>query len=221
VSGHSTRLISEIFPSIPDEQLQEQLENLALVTRANAGGSEPMLTFIKVDGDEGNFERENKHFVFQDPQEIEYLVSNLSSHMGSLTRALDDIIRQKLPVKDVVDRIVSQDIPVVASVLSGESCGDIDRNVFILVSWCIFEQLLLSDKVSWDSVFKYYQALDRFEVQKAVRRLVFINVLSYVDWHYVCFHRRTIGVAFGRERVLPSHIKTREVSENVSKKDTE
>jgi len=220
LSGHSTRLISEILPSIPDKQLQEQLQKLALVTRANSSGSEPILTFIKADGKEGNFDRENKCFVFQDPQEIEYLVSNLDSHMGSLTRALDDVIRQRQSVKDVVDRIVSQDIPVIASVLSGESCGDIDRNVFILVAWCIFEQLVLCDQVRWDSVFESHQALDRFEVQRAVRRLVFINVLSYVDWDSVCFHRRSIGVAFGKRRVLPSHITTRDVAMK-TEKDTE
>jgi len=179
------------------------------------------LTFINVTGDEEQAERENKSLVFQDPKETDYLVSNLGSHMGSLTNALEEIIMQKRTVEDVVASIVSQDIPVVASVLSGESCGGIDREVFILVSWCIFEKLLLSDQVGWENVYEVHPTLDRYEVQRAVRRLVFINVLSYIDWFNVCFYRRSMKVAFEKSHKHKPFIDTREVAERTAKKQTD
>jgi len=76
--------------------------------------------------------------------------------------------------------------------LSGKSTN----NTFILTAWVIFNALKTQDKVRWSIIYKEYPKLNKKEVLCAVEQLVDNNLLSFVDWDYVCWHRRSLKFAF-------------------------
>jgi len=203
LSGHSTRMSSELFPSIPDEDLKKDLLELSLSSQFDSlGVVKPDITvdYTQYSFDWAFIERDrptnSTNFVFRFDKEVNYLVERLDSHLGEVTKVLKSVVTKEKSVEQAVDSIIQEGMPDIASALFGESCGDVDEETFILTTWILLQELEKSDIVKWEVVSKKSPKLADTEIKRAVNQLVKKNILSYVDWYTVCFHRRSLKYAY-------------------------
>lgn len=99
---------------------------------------------------------------------------------------------------------MQEDIPTLVAALVGRSRGDVDLVSFILTTQALFDRLLtepavcsirkglIVSQVRRDTVYLTYPNLDAQEVIKAVEQLVSINLLSFLNFNTICFHRRIL-----------------------------
>jgi len=96
LSGHSTRFRSELFPSIPDEDLEKQLKDLIWKKKLVEHELEQsVFSFINSASEEHNCTLPKVNFVFQNPDDVKLVVKYLDSHMGAVTSVLRSIIEEK------------------------------------------------------------------------------------------------------------------------------
>jgi len=200
VSGHSTRLRSQLFPPIEDADLMDQLRALYYTPTDQSAqiGSDGQLVW-------GFIKDEDGALGLVSEEDAQKLVDNIGSNLGDLTSTLNAIAKGE-NVDDAIESLVVRDELGVRKALRGESCGEVNADAYKLTAWEFMERLQEKDKLAYaPEINDVVASLEvknpgelRTDMNKAVAQLVTQNLLTRFDSEFVSLHRRTMRPAFKR-----------------------
>jgi hypothetical protein len=203
LSGHC-RLSSLIFPTIPDDELFQDLSELARTNDVNP--SVPAYLewafFKKVEL------RSPYYHIFPNDEDVMLLVTHIGSHIGSLVDAIQKIVDKKMPLQNVIDDRIQDIIPAIENILTGfhhdkllELPISVTKPAFIIVTWEIFELLSVHEKIAWKNLIKVKDIRVTTEaLREIILILVQMHVLTYDTYDEVKFHKRIMKYGFLKVR---------------------
>lgn len=205
LTSHSTRFRCEEFPYIEDAQLQKDLENLSFEIQASQDDpfywSWHFHDKVKQYGTQPA--PDDKKRVLDNDDDPVKLVDSLGSQIGSLIATLRLVLFDRKSVDNAINSIIREEIPVVTSALNGELIDNvnlnIDQNLFICVTWKVFEKLSNSPErsIKWVSLKEDFPSLRSIEIKRVINHLVSLNLLYYSSLgDNIGFQRKVLKKAF-------------------------